>query len=75
VTLRSATNAIRIVLFGGFPPGTTENVRPFGMPPYYLSLSDEQIANVLTYLRTSWSNAGGAVFASEVAENRGNPLW
>ena len=75
VTLRSATNAIRVVLFGGYPPGTTENVRPFGMPPYYLSLSDEQIANVLTYLRTSWSNAGGAVLASEVSENRGNPLW
>jgi cytochrome c553 len=75
VSLDSATNAIRIVLFGGFPPGTHDNPRPYGMPPYYPSLSDEHIANVLTYVRTSWGNAAGPVFASEVAENRGNPLW
>jgi mono/diheme cytochrome c family protein len=75
VTLRSATNAIRIVLFGGFPPGTADNPRPFGMPPYYPSLTDEHIANVLTYVRTSWGNAAGPVFPVEVAENRGSPLW
>ena len=75
VSLNSATNAIRIVLFGGFPPGTHDNPRPYGMPPYYPSLSDEHIANVLTYVRTSWGNAAGPVFASEVTENRGNPLW
>jgi mono/diheme cytochrome c family protein len=75
VTLRSATNAIRTVLFGGFPPGTGENTRPFGMPPYYPSLSDEHIANVLTYVRSSWGNAAGPVLVSEVSENRGSPLW
>jgi cytochrome c553 len=75
VTLRSATNAIRIVLFGGFPPGTSENSRPFGMPPYYPSLSDEHIANVLTYVRVSWGNAADPVLAAEVSGNRGSPLW
>ena len=75
VTLRSAVNAIRIVLFGGFPPGTGENMRPLGMPPYYPFLSDDQIANALTYVRTSWGNTAGPVFASEVSENRGSPLW
>jgi cytochrome c553 len=75
VTLRSATNAIRTVLFGGFPPGTGENPRPFGMPPYYPSLSDEHIASVLTYVRSSWGNAAGPVLVSEVSENRGSPLW
>jgi len=75
VTMRSATNAIRMVLFGGFPPGTADNSRPFGMPPYYPSLDDEHIANVLTYVRTSWGNAAGPVFPVEVAENRGSPLW
>jgi len=75
VTLRSATNAIRTVLFGGFPPGTSQNMRPFGMPPYYPSLSDEHIANVLTYVRASWGNAAEPVLASEVTENRGSPLW
>ena len=75
VTLHPATNVIRMVLFGGFPPGTSENLRPFGMPPYYPFLSDERIANVLTYVRTSWGNAAGPVLASEVLENRGSPLW
>jgi cytochrome c553 len=75
VTLRSATDVVRIVLFGGFPPGTADNPRPFGMPPYYPSLTDERIASVLTYVRTSWGNAAGPVFPVEVAENRGSPLW
>ena len=75
VTMRSPTNAIRVVLFGGFPPGTSENMRPLGMPPYYPSLTDEHIANVLTYVRTSWGNTAGPVLASEVTENRGSPLW
>jgi cytochrome c553 len=75
VTMDSATNAIRLVLFGGFAPGTHDNPRPYGMPPYYPSLSDEHIADVLTYIRSSWGNAAGPVLASEVTENRGNPLW
>jgi len=65
VNLRSPTNAIRIVLFGGFPLGTADNLRPFGMPPYYPSLSDDQIANVLTYVRSSWGNSAGPVSPSE----------
>jgi cytochrome c553 len=75
VIMDSATNAIRMVLFGGFPPGTAEDARPFGMPPYYPSLSDDQIANVLTYVRTSWGNSAGPVLGSFVSENRGSPLW
>jgi cytochrome c553 len=75
VTLSSATNATRMVLFGGFPPGTADNPRPFGMPPYYPSLDDERIANVLTYVRTSFGNAAGPVLPNEVEENRGSPLW
>jgi cytochrome c553 len=75
VTMDSATNAIRIVLFGGFPPDTHDSPRSYGMPPYYPSLSDEHIANVLSYVRTSWGNTAEPVFPSQVTENRGNPLW
>lgn len=75
VTLTSAVNPIRIVLFGGYSPGTTENPRPFGMPPYSLTLSDEQIAEILTYVRRSWGNAARPVRGEEVSANRGNPLW
>jgi mono/diheme cytochrome c family protein len=75
VTLPLATNAIRLLLFGGFPPGTRENPHPFGMPPYYPSLTDAELAAVLTYVRTSWGNSASPVSASQVADNRGSPLW
>ena len=75
VTMPSAINAIRKILFGGYAPGTAGNPRPFGMPPYSLALSDEQIAEVLDYIRTSWGNEAPPVFGEDVGANRGNPLW
>jgi mono/diheme cytochrome c family protein len=75
VSMSSDTDLIRIVLFGGYPPGTAGNPRPFGMPPYYPSLSNEQIAEVLTYVRASWGNSASAVLEDDVAVNRGDPRW
>jgi mono/diheme cytochrome c family protein len=75
VTLATPINPIRIVLYGGFPPGTAGNPRPFGMPPFAQSLSDEQIGDVLTYVRASWGNATFAVTADEVRAQRTGPLW
>ena len=49
------------------------------MPPWGGSLDDEQIAQVSTYIRTSWGNDAAAVTADEVArvraatEGRKNP--
>ena len=70
-----ASNAIRMVLFGGYSPGTTGNPRPFGMPPYSLVLSDEEIAEILIYVRVSWGNAARPIRGEEVSANRGSPLW
>jgi len=75
ITMASAVNPIRLVLFGGYPPGTAGNPRPFGMPPFSLTLDDEQIAEVLNYVRTSWGNSAHPVRGEEVSANRGNPLW
>jgi len=75
VTMPSAVNPIRMILFGGYSPGTAGNPRPFGMPPYSLTLSDEEIAEVLDYVRTSWGNAAAPVVGEDVSANRGNPLW
>jgi mono/diheme cytochrome c family protein len=75
VSMSSDTDPIRIVLFGGYPPGTAGNPRPFGMPPYYPSLRDDQIADVLTYVRAAWGNSAPPVFEDRVAANRGNILW
>lgn len=75
VTMPSVVDPIRMVLFGGYSPGTAGNPRPFGMPPYSLVLSDEQIAEVLDYVRLSWGNDARPVRGEEVGANRGNPLW
>ena len=47
----------------------------YRMPPFRHQLSDQEIADVLTFIRTSWGNAGGAVNPKEVAalRERTNP--
>jgi mono/diheme cytochrome c family protein len=54
-------NLVLHTLYGGYPASTSGNPRPFGMPPFVLKLNDAEIAAVLSYLRTSWGNHGGAV--------------
>ena len=56
VNLWSPVNLIQIVLHGGFAPVTSANPRPFGMPPFALSLSDHEIATVLSFVRSAWGN-------------------
>ncbi|MEW7850292.1 c-type cytochrome [Massilia aurea] len=70
VTITPAVNAIRMTVNGGFPPGTRGNPRPYGMPPFGHELNDAQVAAVLTWVRTSWGNAGAPVTAAEVNRYR-----
>jgi mono/diheme cytochrome c family protein len=74
ITREHAVNAVRIVLNGGFAPGTAGNPRPYGMPPYSHVLDDREVAAVVTYLRASWGNRAGPVTASEVNRYRSTPL-
>ena len=43
-----------------------------GMPAFKASLSDETIASVLTYVRSSWGNKAGPVTTAVVAAARGS---
>ena len=74
LTMLDPVNAIRIVLNGGFPPATSGNPRPFGMPPYSPQLDDAEVAAVVTYVRNSWGNAAPAVTPPEVNRWRAVPL-
>lgn len=74
LTMAEAVNPIRIVLNGGFAPATEGNPRPYGMPPYSDVLSDQEIANVVSYLRASWGNGAPPVTSSDVNRYRGVPL-
>ena len=73
ITMKNAVNPVRIVLNGGFPPSTEGNPRPYGMPPFYQELSDQQIAAVVTYIRQSWGNGAPPPTALEVQKSRGVP--
>jgi mono/diheme cytochrome c family protein len=74
IEMASAVNPIRMVLNGGYPPGTAANPMPHGMPPFAQSLSDDEVAAVVTYIRVSWGNRGTAVSAKEANELRSAPL-
>lgn len=71
----SVVNPVRVVLYGGYAPGTAANPRPFGMPPFAETLSDAEIAAILSYTRTSWGNAAAPVPAIAVQRARSGPLW
>ncbi|WP_425466968.1 c-type cytochrome [Paraburkholderia dinghuensis] len=75
IQMNSAVNPIRMVLNGGYPPGTIKNPTPYGMPPFAQLLSDEEVAAVVTYIRTAWGNHGTPVSVREVNALRAAPLF
>src|SRR5262249_41328064 len=74
IEMESAVNAIRMVLNGGYPPSTEGNPRPYGMPPFAGLLSDNEVAAVVSYIRTAWGNRGAPVSARQANELRSAPL-
>jgi mono/diheme cytochrome c family protein len=74
IEMESAVNPIRMVLNGGYPPGTAGNPKPYGMPPFAGLLSDNEVAAVVSYIRTAWGNRGAPVSAREANELRSAPL-
>jgi mono/diheme cytochrome c family protein len=70
ITMSSPVNSIRMVLNGGYAPGTYKNARPYGMPPFNHILSDEEVAAVVTYVRLAWANAGTPVSPAQANELR-----
>ena len=74
IEMESAVNPIRMVLNGGYPPSTEGNPRPYGMPPFAGLLSDNEVAAVVSYIRTAWGNRGAPVSARDANELRSAPL-
>ena len=63
-------NLIQMVLYGGYGPSTELRPRPYGMPPFVLTLSNQEIADVLTYVRQSWGHQASAVSPMQVDKVR-----
>ncbi|MET0319582.1 MAG: cytochrome c [Duganella sp.] len=67
---RDATSAINIVLSGGAVPSTNTAPSALTMAPYAKELNDQQVADVVNFIQTSWGNRGGETTAREVAKVR-----
>jgi mono/diheme cytochrome c family protein len=65
------TTAMRLVLEGGHAVATQQRPTPVAMPSFQWKLSDDQVAAVLSYVRSAWGNAAAPVSGSDVGSLRG----
>jgi mono/diheme cytochrome c family protein len=70
ITMSSPVNSIRMVLNGGYPPGTKKNPRPYGMPPFAHIFNDAEASAVVTYVRVAWQNTGTPVTPAQASDLR-----
>ncbi|MHA7116900.1 cytochrome c [Pseudomonas promysalinigenes] len=70
VQTADATSLIHVVLAGGTVPATHTAPSNFTMPAFGWRLSDQEVAEVVNFIRTSWGNQGSQVSAKDVKELR-----
>jgi alcohol dehydrogenase (quinone), cytochrome c subunit len=61
---------ISLVLIGSSLPGTAAAPSPLGMPGFGWRLTNEEVAELLTFIRNSWGNQASSVSAGEVGRVR-----
>jgi mono/diheme cytochrome c family protein len=64
------SSTLRIILDGAQTLTTPRAPNTGSMPAYARKLTDQEIADVATYIRSAWGNAAPAVTAAEVAKAR-----
>jgi mono/diheme cytochrome c family protein len=64
------TSLIRVILAGSALPSTKLAPSNLGMPAFGWRLSDEETAQLVTFVRQSWGNQASAAKASDVAKIR-----
>jgi mono/diheme cytochrome c family protein len=64
------SSLINIVLNGSAPLVVKGNPAPYRMPQYRAQLTNQQIADVVTFIRNGWGNGASVVSAGEVADLR-----
>jgi len=61
---------VHIILSGEKTAVTKENPTGFAMPAFDWKLSDQQVADLVTYLRSAWGNHGDQLDKGKVADTR-----
>ena len=64
------TNAIHAILAGATTAVTASAPAPMVMPPFGAQLNDQQIADLVTFIRAHWGNDAEPVSAEQVRELR-----
>jgi len=64
------TSLMHVVLRGARSVGTDGAPTAPAMPAFSWILKDDQIADVLTYIRNTWGNKAPPVTASQVTDER-----
>ncbi len=64
------TALIHVVLTGSTLPAMKQAPSSLTMPPLGWRLDDQQVADVVTFIRSGWGNSGPAVSAGDVAKLR-----
>ena len=70
VTGSDPTSLVHIVLKGGTLPATHQAPSSFTMPPFGWRMNDQEIADVVNFIRTSWGNQAPSVSVDEVKRLR-----
>jgi mono/diheme cytochrome c family protein len=70
VLAENPASLIRLVLAGSTLPSTKERPSNLGMPGFAWRLSDDETAQLVSFVRKSWGNQAPAASASEVAKVR-----
>ncbi|MFJ4196079.1 c-type cytochrome [Pseudomonas sp. NPDC089534] len=68
------TSLIHIVLKGGTLPATHAAPSAITMPGFGWRLSDQEVADVVSFIRGSWGNKGAPVSAAEVKQLRAEQM-
>jgi mono/diheme cytochrome c family protein len=61
---------IHIILAGSTRPATAGAPTNFAMPGFANRLTDQEVAGIVSFVRSAWGNKGGPVGAGEVAKIR-----
>ena len=72
VNAADPVSLIHLVLDGSTMPGTASAPTQFTMPGFAQRLSDEQVAEVVTFIRSAWGNRAPSVSADDVRKVRGS---
>ena len=70
VNAPDATSLIHVVLTGSAMPSTKTAPSALAMPDFAWRLSDQEVADVLSFVRSSWGNQAPSVAANDVGRLR-----